>query len=39
MRTVPLGLPPKEISHRLPHLTLVQVFDALSYYLDHQVKN
>ncbi len=31
-----LGLPPEEIPKRLPHLTLAQVFDALSYYSDHQ---
>lgn len=31
-----LGVSPEEIPHRLPHLTLSQVFDALSYYLDHQ---
>ena len=31
-----LGLPPEEILTRLPHLTLAQVFDALSYYSDHQ---
>ena len=27
---------PEEIPNRLPHLTLAQVFDALSYYSDHQ---
>ena len=26
-----LGIAPEEIPHRLPHLTLAQVFDALSY--------
>jgi uncharacterized protein (DUF433 family) len=31
-----LGVPPEEIPQRLPHLTLAQVFDALSYYSDHQ---
>ncbi len=31
-----LGLTPDEIPQRLPHLTLSQVFDALSYYSDHQ---
>jgi len=31
-----LGLPPDEIVRRLPHLTLAQVFDALSYYSDHR---
>ena len=33
-----LGLSPEAIPHRLPHLTLAQVFDALSYYLDHQAE-
>jgi uncharacterized protein (DUF433 family) len=31
-----LGISPEEIPRRLPHLTLAQVFDALSYYSDHQ---
>jgi uncharacterized protein (DUF433 family) len=31
-----LGLAPEEIPQHLPHLTLAQVFDALSYYSDHQ---
>jgi uncharacterized protein (DUF433 family) len=31
-----MGLPPEEIPDRLPHLALAQVFDALSYYSDHQ---
>lgn len=31
-----LGVSPEEIPTRLPHLTLAQVFDALSYYSDHQ---
>jgi uncharacterized protein (DUF433 family) len=31
-----LGVAPEEIPQRLPHLTLAQVFDALSYYSDHQ---
>lgn len=30
------GVTPEEILIRLPHLTLAQVFDALSYYLDHR---
>lgn len=30
------GVTPEEIIVRLPHLTLAQVFDALSYYFDHQ---
>ncbi|MEW6110060.1 MAG: DUF433 domain-containing protein [Nitrospirota bacterium] len=31
-----LGLSPEEIVIHLPHLTLAQVFDALSYYSEHQ---
>ncbi len=31
-----MGVAPEEIPSRLPHLTLAQVFDALSYYSDHQ---
>jgi uncharacterized protein (DUF433 family) len=31
-----LGISPEEIPRHLPHLTLAQVFDALSYYSDHQ---
>lgn len=31
-----MGLQPEEIPTQLPHLTLSQVFDALSYYSDHQ---
>ncbi len=31
-----MGLTPEDIPNRLPHLTLAQVFDALSYYSDHQ---
>ena len=31
-----LGTTPEEIPKHLPHLTLAQVFDALSYYSDHQ---
>jgi len=30
------GLSPESIPARLPHLSLAQVFDALSYYSDHQ---
>jgi len=30
------GTAPEEIQTHLPHLTLAQVFDALSYYSDHQ---
>ena len=31
-----LGIFPEEIPNHLPHLTMAQVFDALSYYSDHQ---
>ncbi len=31
-----LGIAPEEIPSHLPHLTLAQVFDALSYFGDHQ---
>ncbi|MBM4044088.1 MAG: DUF433 domain-containing protein [Planctomycetes bacterium] len=31
-----LGIAPEDIPTHLPHLTLAQVFDALSYYSDHQ---
>jgi uncharacterized protein (DUF433 family) len=30
------GIAPESIPSHLPHLTLAQVFDALSYYSDHQ---
>ncbi len=30
-----MGTPPEEIPQHLPHLTLAQVFDALSYFSDH----
>jgi uncharacterized protein (DUF433 family) len=33
-----LGVSPEEISGHLAHLTLAQVFDALSYYADHQAE-
>ncbi len=33
-----LGISPEEIPRHLPHLSLAQVFDALSYYLDHQAE-
>ena len=33
-----LGIAPEDIPNRLPHLTLAQVFDALSYYSDHQAE-
>jgi uncharacterized protein (DUF433 family) len=32
------GVSPEAIPGRLPHLTLAQVFDALSYYSDHQAE-
>jgi len=32
------GVPAEAIPTRLPHLTLAQVFDALSYYSDHQAE-
>jgi uncharacterized protein (DUF433 family) len=32
------GLAPDTIPSRLPHLRLAQVFDALSYYSDHQAE-
>lgn len=32
------GIPPEAIPTGLPHLTLAQVFDALSYYSDHQAE-
>jgi len=31
-----LGIAPEGIPHHLPHLSLAQVFAALSYYCDHQ---
>jgi len=33
-----LGITPEEIPTHLQHLTLSQVFDALSYYADHQAE-
>lgn len=33
-----MGIMPEEIISHLPHLTLAQVFDALSFYLDHQAE-
>jgi uncharacterized protein (DUF433 family) len=32
------SVPPEQIPSQLPHLTLAQVFDALSYYSDHQAE-
>ncbi len=34
-----MGITAEEIPQGLPHLTLAQVFDALSYYLDTKVKS
>lgn len=31
-----MGTIPEEIQHQLPHLTMAQVFAALSYFADHQ---
>lgn len=31
-----MGIAPEEIPKGLPHLSLAQLFDALSYYSDHQ---
>lgn len=33
-----MGIMPEEILNHLPHLTLAQIFDALSFYLDHQTE-
>lgn len=33
-----LGVSPEQIPTRLPHLNLAQVFDALSYFSDHQAE-
>ena len=33
-----LGVAPEEVPSHLAHLTLAQVFDALSYYADHQAE-
>ena len=33
-----LGIMPEEILNHFPHLTLAQVFDALSFYLDNQAE-
>ena len=32
------GVAPEAVPNHLPHLTLAQVFDALSYYSDHQAE-
>ena len=31
-----LGTPPEAIPQSFPHITVAQVFDALSYFSDHQ---
>lgn len=31
-----LGILPEDMPNLFPHLTLAQIFDALSYYSDHQ---
>ena len=31
-----LGTAPEDIPTHLPHVTLAQIFDALSYFADHQ---
>jgi uncharacterized protein (DUF433 family) len=31
-----MGLSPEEIQRELIHLSLAQIFDALTYYLDHR---
>jgi uncharacterized protein (DUF433 family) len=31
-----LGIAPEEIPTHLPHLSVAQIFDALSYFADHQ---
>jgi uncharacterized protein (DUF433 family) len=33
-----LGVSPEEMLSHVSHLTLAQVFDALSYYADHQAE-
>lgn len=33
-----MGYTPEEIPVHLPHLTLAQIFDALSYYSDNQAE-
>ena len=33
-----LGVAPEEMPVHLPHLTLADIFDALSYYADHQAE-
>jgi uncharacterized protein (DUF433 family) len=31
-----MGIAPEDIPTHLPHLTLAQIFDALSYFADHE---
>ena len=33
-----MGMAPEEIRQGMPHLTLAQIFDALSYYSDHHAE-
>ena len=33
-----MGIAPEEISAHLPHLTVAQVFDALSFFCDNQAE-
>ncbi len=33
-----MGCAPEEIQGKLPHLSLAQIHDALSFYYDHQVE-
>jgi uncharacterized protein (DUF433 family) len=33
-----MGVAPEDIPTHLPHLTLAQIFDALSYFADHQAE-
>lgn len=36
IENVRLGIAPQEIPEHFPHLNLAQVYDAMSYYYDHQ---
>ncbi len=31
-----MGMPPEEMLAGLPHLTLAQIYDAMSYFADHK---
>jgi uncharacterized protein (DUF433 family) len=33
-----MGVAPEDVPTHLPHLTLAQIFDALSYFSDHQAE-